>query len=715
MGGDSFDLRDVLGLLRRRIWLIVAVAVLAIGLAGIALLALKPVYTATALVLVDPSKKNLLNPEDALGGSGSESLRVDSEVELVKSETTLLAVARELDLASDPEFGLRLGLRDTLMAFLRLGEPKLPTGDQAYNFIINGVRDAVTVQRRGLTFLIAVDARSARPEFAATLANAIARKYIQQQLEAKVASTLASRDIIDARIADASSTVLQSERAFDDFIDSNLPRISDATGRSDFATMRQQIDSLTRTRSDADAQIETAELSLSQRDWNAVANGLKDDAVTNLEQQREQLLSSLEAAGEGSQAAIDLRAELGKVESNLEAAAREAVTALKQNVADTQARVSELRSELRGSILGSDLPSDILTSIYELQQRAEIARAQYQTLLTRQKDLDTQAFLQVADSRVVSEATPPTEPSFPNPRLILLLAGFIGVAIGVGLAFLVENFVGGFASEAQTESILKLPVVSSIPRQRPLKRAGAESFTVADALVIAPLSVYSESIRRVRIGLEQALRRVGSVDGDNKSIGGIVIAVTSAAPNEGKTTISLSLARAYALAGLSTILIDCDLRKPSVHRQLGMDASEGLLDYLTSNASQELRSIVTVDDASGAQVVLGSRRSDVATDQLIAGRTFSTLVNAAKKNFDVVILDTPPIGPVVDGLYLAGMADAIVFVVKWSATPQQEVRGAVASLTSAKREHVPMLVLLNQQGANPSAYKGRYAGYYAEA
>ncbi len=712
MGGDSFDLRDVLGLLRRRIWLIVAVVLVAVGAAGIALLALKPVYTATALVLVDPSKKNLLNPEDALGGSGSDSLRVDSEVELVKSETTLLAVARELDLASDPEFGLRFGLRDTLLAFLRIREPRLPTGDEAYSFIINGVRDAVTVQRRGLTFLIAVDARSARPDFAAKLANAVARKYIQQQLEAKVSSTLASRDIIDARISDASSTVAQSERAFDEFIDNNLPRISDATGRSDFATIRAQIDALTRTRSEDDARIQSAELSLGQRDWTAVASGLKDDAVANLERQREQVLSSLNTAAEGSQTAIDLRSELGKVESSLEAAAREAVTALRQNVADTQARVTELRGQLRTSILGSALPTDILTSIYELQQRAEIARAQYQTLLTRQKDLDIQAFLQVADSRIVSEATPPTYPSFPNPRLILLLAGFIGIALGVGLAFLVENFVGGFSSEAQTESILKLPVVSSIPRQRTLKRAGAESFTVADALVVAPLSVYSESIRRVRIGVDQALRRAGN---ETERQGGIVIAVTSAAPNEGKTTISLSLARAYALAGLSTILIDCDLRKPSVHRQLGMDASEGLLDYLTSNASQELRSIVTVDDASGAQVVLGSRRSDVATDQLIAGRTFTTLVNAARKNFDVVILDTPPIGPVVDGLYLAGMADAVVFVVKWSATPQQEVRGAVASLATAKPEHVPMLVLLNQQGANPSAYKGRYAGYYAEA
>lgn len=715
MGGDSFDLRDVLGLLRRRIWLIVAVAVVVVGAAGIALLALKPVYTATALVLVDPSKKNLLNPEDVLGSSGSESLRVDSEVELVKSETTLLAVARDLDLASDPEFGPHFGLRDTLTAFLRLGEPKLPTGNEAYAVVIDGVREAVTVQRRGLTFLIAVDARSARPDFAATLANAVARKYIQQQLEAKVSSTLASRDIIDARITDASATVLQSERAFDDFIDSNLARITDATGRTDFATMRQQIDTLARARSDADSRIEMAELSLTQRDWNAVANDLKDEAVAALEQQREQLLSRLSTAADSGQTAVDLRAELGKVESSLEAAARGAVTALRQTVADSQAQVSELRGQLRTSILGSDLPSDILTSIYELQQRAEIARAQYQTLLTRQKDLDTQAFLQVADSRVVSDATAPTIPSFPNPRLILLLAGFIGLALGVGLAFLVENFVGGFSSEAQTESILKLPVVSSIPRQRTLKRAGSESFTVADVLVLAPLSVYSESIRRVRIGVDQALRRTGAVGREGKAATGIVIAVTSAAPNEGKTTIALSLSRAYALAGLSTILIDCDLRKPSIHRQLGMDASEGLLDYLTSNASQELRSIVTVDDASGAQVVLGSRRSDVATDQLIAGRTFTTLVNAARKNFDVVILDTPPIGPVVDGLYLAGMADAIVFVVKWSATPQQEVRTAVAALNTAKSETVPILTLLNQQSANPTAYKGRYAGYYAEA
>ena len=196
----------------------------------------------------------------------------------------------------------------------------------------------------------------------------------------------------------------------------------------------------------------------------------------------------------------------------------------------------------------------------------------------------------------------------------------------------------------------------------------------------------------------------------------MVLAVSSAAPGEGKTTLALSLSRAYALAGMSTLLIDCDLRKPSVHRQLGMKASDGLLEYLAgSSDTVELKSIMTVDVGSGAQIVLGSRRSDIATDQLVAGKTFARLVAAAKKNFDIVVLDTPPVGPVVDGLYLAGMADAIVFVVKWSSTPQQEVKAAVASLGSAKADGVPILAVLNQQTINVAAYRGKYAGYYAEA
>jgi capsular exopolysaccharide synthesis family protein len=714
MDGDALDLRSIFSLLRRRLWLIALVVAVALGAAGLALLALKPVYTATTLVLVDPSKKNLLDPNEQLSGSSSDSLRVDSEVELVKSETVLLAVAKELDLANDAEFGLKLGLRDTLMAFFRIAEPSLPTGDEALKSVIGNLRDAVSVSRRGLTFLIAVNAQSGRPEFAAEISHAVARNYIKQQLDAKVDSTLASRDIIQARIADASRAVAASETAFDSFVDDNFDRISEATGRTDFASIRSEIESISLNRTQSASAAERAEASLGRQDWAAVADSLKDEAVANLERQRLALVSQLADATEGTDTAVNLRSSLAGIESQLKTAATTAVSALKEATAEAQQRVSVLRGQLRDSILSSDLPSDMLTSIYALQQNAEIARASYQTLLTRQSDLDTQAVLQVPDSRVVSAATPPGSPSFPNPRVILLLAGVVGLALGVGLALLIENFVGGFTSEQQAEAILKVPVVAAAPRQRQLKRNGIDSLSVSDALVLSPLSVYSESIRRIRVGLDQAIRRTRKpVEGEAE---GLVIIVSSAAPNEGKTTTALALARAYALSGLSTLLVDCDLRKPSIHKQLGKEASEGLLEYLVgTDQNFDLKSIMTVDAGSGAQIVLGSRRSDVATDQLIAGKTLTRLIGAARKNFDIVILDTPPVGPVVDGLYLAGNADAILFVVKWSATPQQEVRAAVASLIAAKPQSTPVLVVLNQQDTNPRAYRGKYAGYYSEA
>ncbi len=711
---DTLDLRSIFDLLKRRIWLIVLVTAMAVGLAGVALLALKPVYTATALVLVDPSKKNLLDPDAQMGGSSSDALRVDSEVELVKSETTLLSVAQQLELANDKEFGLTLGMRDMLLAFFRISEPQLPTGQDALSTIIGNLREAVTVQRRGLTFLIAVNARSARPEFAAEIANAVARTYIAQQLQAKIDSTLDSASIIKDRMADASQTVAQSERAFDDFVDTNIQSISEATGRTDFSQMRDEITSLNDFRTQSSSVAGAAEQSLARQDWDALATSLKDEAVTNLQRQRVALLDKIAGAASGTQADIDLRSSLAAVESEMGEAATQAVSGLKADLARSQGRVTELRNQLRQSILSSDLPSEMLTSIYELQQSAEIARAQYQTLLTRQKDLDTQAYLQVADSRIVSEATAPAQPSFPNPRLILLLAALAGLGVGVALAFLIENFVGGFSSEEQAEAILKVPVVSAIPRQRTTKRNGGEA-SIADSLILAPLSVFSEAIRRVRVGIDQSVRkRMSETPGAEAE--GMVIVVSSAAPNEGKTTVSLALTRAYALAGMSTLLIDCDLRKPSVHKQLGIQASEGLLEYLAGDAgASELKSILTVDTGSGAQIVVGSRRSDVATDQLIAGKTFARLIAAAKKNFDVVVLDTPPVGPVVDGLYLAGMADAIAFVVKFSSTPQQEVKAAIAALANAKRDDVAILTVLNQQTSNPAAYRGKYAGYYAEA
>ena len=708
MNDQGFDLRSILGLLRRQARLIAITVLAVLVVATAAVFTMKPIYTASTLVLVDPSRKDLLDPNAHMGGGSGESARVDSEVELAKSEATLLQTIEDENLIDDPEFGVRLGFRDAVLSFFRIAEPTLPTGDEALQSVMAKLRESITVQRRGLTFMLAIQARSPNPATAARIANAVAAAYIKVQLAAKIGSTLASRDIIQGRIAGASSAVSQSEGAFDKFIEDNIDTITAETGRTDLTALRAQLKEVGGNRARDAAVAELVQRSLEQRDWAAVSANLGSQAISALAAQRQQLVNSLADTVEDSQQSIDLRAEVAKLDAELESSATAELTTMRQRVATYQSQASDIRTQLRTSILSTDLPPDVLTNIYELQQNAEIARTQYQTLLSRLRELEAQAYLQVADSRVVSQTLPPSEPSFPNPRQILTLAGLAALGLGIGLAFLRENFVGGFTSEAQLHSFLRAPVISAVPRQKEA-RTGAGDGGIGEYMVSSPLSIFAESVRRIRVGIDQSLQRNEAT----RPAGGIVIMVSSASPSEGKSTLALSITRAYALAGHRTLLIDCDLRKPSIHRQLNLEPSTGLLEYLTHAVKEDaLPSIMTVDDESGAQVVLGARRSDIATDSLLSSATFSRLVSAARSTFDVIVLDTPPVGPVVDGLYLAKHADSIVFVVRWASTSQHDVRHAVTLLQGAKKPEAEILAVLNQQEISKSAYSGKYAGYY---
>src|SRR5690606_5732198 len=444
----------------------------------------------------------------------------------------------------------------------------------------------------------------------------------------------------------------------------------------------------------------------------------QSEAIAELERQRQAVAQSLADAADGSQQEVDLRAELARIEQGLTETAEAATGALRQQVALSESRAGELRDDLRATILNSSLPADVLNRIYELQQNSEIARNQYQTLLSRVSEVEQQASLQIADSRVVSPALPPARPSFPNPRLFLALAAFAALVLGIGLAFLYEHFIGGFTSEGQVASVLKLEVAASIPRHKPPGRgAGDAGESVANQMIAAPLSIYAETVRRVRAEIDQALRHAPPLPvGDDGKPAGRVLMVSSAAPGEGKTTVALSLARAYAISGRSVLLIDADMRKPSVHRHIGIEPSPGPLEYLLQRRDGEgLGGILFKEEETGLLALVGARRSDVPTDQIVASRAFEDLIALARSHFEMIVIDTPPVGPVVDGLYLAKFADAIAFVVRWASTSQQDARDAVHSLDAARRPETPMLAVLNQQEGSAASYRNKYAGYYSEA
>lgn len=711
MSEDTIDLKATVSLLRRQFRLILSVVVISLALAVAYVALVKPIYSATALVMVDPAAKSLIYSDDSSQSASTENARVESEVEIFRSPTVALAVVDKMRLVTDPEFGPRLGLGGKIKQALGFRSSQQESGAVLLNRVLARFQDAVTVRRRGLTYLIAVTVASEDPQRAAELSNAMTAAYIEAQIESKVASRLGARDKLQEQIATVQAAMTSSEEAIDKYIARNLERFEAEGGGPALAELRRQLETLDQQRLAAEVSANAARKALEQKDWAALTARLGGEALASLQSQRDRLERQLLGVAKGSTEELDLRSALAALEAQQSKAAEDALAALTDQTGALDESMRETRDKLRETLLTSNLPSQVLSEIYQLQQEATIARGQYQTLLSRLREIEVQAAVQIADSRVVSAALPPVTASYPNKKLVLALALLVGLGLGTGLAFLNEFYLGGIVSETQLRDVLKLKVATSVPLVA-LKPEVEKS--IADNVISSPLSAYSEAIRRLRASIELELRRVpAEVGADGRKLGRTIV-VTSASPAEGKSTTALALARAFSLSQLSVLLIDADLRKPTIHHLTGLEPERGLIDYLTDpGAATPTETLLTQDPISATTLMAGRGRAFQETDQLLGSDTFRGLLRAGREAFDVVIVDTPPVGPVVDARYLVPYGDVVVMVVRFGSTSQTDLRSAAQTVTEVLGPDQALLTVLNHEPDSRRRYR-YYKGYYSE-
>jgi polysaccharide biosynthesis transport protein len=281
-----------------------------------------------------------------------------------------------------------------------------------------------------------------------------------------------------------------------------------------------------------------------------------------------------------------------------------------------------------------------------------------------------------------------------------------GLGLGVGGAFAIEMLRVGFTSSREVEEALGIPVLASVRRLKKSELVkDGKNIQVPFYQIHQPLSPFSESVRTLRSGIHMS-----DVDQPPK-----VIHVTSALPGEGKTTIAVSLAISAAMAGLKVVLVDADLRHPAASRFFKLERETGLVDLLTGagntdNVSRFYKDLkLTIIPAGSKSLnppdVLGSER-------------MKALISHLKETFDYVVVDTPPVGPVVDAVIVANLADKTILVVEWASTPRELVETTVKQVSARKRVAGVVFNFVNQDRAQKYGgeyYYGKsYEKYYSE-
>ena len=417
-----------------------------------------------------------------------------------------------------------------------------------------------------------------------------------------------------------------------------------------------------------------------------VADALHNEIISKLRQQylelaqREALFSN--RFGNDHLAVVNLRNQMREIRRSIFDELKRIAEAYKSDYDIAKARENSVEKSLAATVAGSQTTNKAQIELRQLESAAQTYRALYDNFQQRYMDSVQQQSFPMTEARVITRASPPSAKSSPKSLLILAVATMGGLVFGLGLAMLREISDRVFRTSSQVEARLKTECVAIVPMIKPgAKVAPVGTKAAADRaasriiapnagllryVIDSPLSRFAESIRAVKVSAD-----LSGAAKSNKVIG-----ITSSLPNEGKSTIAASLAQLCAHGGARVILVDCDLRKPSLSQELAPNATPGLIDVLTDAAS--LDEVIWSDPStklSFLPAVVKSRL--IHTSEILASDAMKRLFDRLRESYDYVIVDLSPLAPVVDVRSATHLLDSYVFVIEWGKTKIDVVEHAL--------------------------------------
>src|SRR3984885_6714119 len=688
----TVDLRELARILRRR-WKLVAAVPAGLGaLALIYLMVTTTLYTATSTVLVDPRRSTAIESNQAamqMSNFGTDDATIESETLLIQSIAILQHVVEKLKLTEDPEFTPKPGLLDPIKRLFSSSSSVAGASldDAAKARSVDILQRRMKVTRQGTTFLVDINVSSESPRKAAEIANAVAEAYFEEQVRAKYDDTRIAANWLNGQIDGLKSRVVASEKAVEDFRSANNLTVSQGVTVNDqqITDLNNQLIAARVQTAEARAKFDQAqELSKSGSDPGGFSAAISSDVISKLRAQYADIakteadLSS--KYGPRHPQVANVHAQLRDTQRLINEEIQRILQSAQHDYDVARSREASLQQsfdQLQG-VSSSSGPAQV--RLRELQREAEANRTLYESYLARYKESTAQESLDMPDSHVVTKASVPIAPSWPKTWLLLGFALTLGLGMGSVLAFLVDYLDQRVKTLEQAELISGVPALAAVPLigarelarlakrgRSELGRYDSKTTRLFPAVLQPPLMRYAldapgtffaEAIRAIRLALQRTMR-IQPIK---------TVLVTSALENEGKTTLAVNLAQSIATLGIRTLLIDADLRNPQLTRALCPHADRGLLDLAMDRATPE-RAIL-VDRSTGLSILPSTaiRQADLITELMFSERIVEVL-DLLRHRYELIIIDSPPLVPLVDGRALAELADRIVLALAWDQTP----------------------------------------------
>jgi capsular exopolysaccharide synthesis family protein len=683
-------LRHVLSVARRNIWLIIAIIGVFVAAAAVITILTMPRYTATSSIEIANETQQVLGEQFDQTTEEADSWDIDrfliTQVAILQSRSLADRVAQKLNLYSDPRF----------FNAMQVDPESFETRTSLRNGVLGLLAQNLNVALPGDSRIVDISFTSTDRQVSAQVANAFATEFIQSNLQRRFDSSSYARNFVQDQLGEARARLEQSEQELNDYARSaSLIRTRDNTedGNGSSSVTTNSLLQLNEAANQAHAQRVLAEAR-----WNAERAqpllsspaALNSPVVQDLQKRRGELLTSLENAREryldDHPSVQRLSQDLATVNAQLTEAASQARDAVRTQLVAAQTSENELRQrvdQLEGATLREQ---DRAVRYNTIAREADTNRSIYEGLLQRYRELNASAGITASNVSIIDTAEPPVSPSAPNPVLNVLIALVLGTLTAAAIVFLKEQLDDRIRIPEEIEQKVGVNLLGVVPKS-------ADEDPVEELL--DPKSPVAESYSALRSSLLYSTR---------EGLPPLVL-VTSAQPSEGKSTTSYAIARSMALIGKRSLLIDADLRRPSVHKLAGIENKVGLSSILVGESSPD--EAVQSGDLPNF-FILPSGPVPPSPAELLSSSRLNALLKALRGQYDSIFIDSAPVLGLADSPGLSALADGVLLVVEANRGRGGQLKSAVRRLRMMK----PTILGAVLTKFDPSAAGNAYTTYY---